>query len=64
MDLNGAHFTLGGLAAFATAIWAILRLINSIRPWFEWRRKAEIIHRVLIMHAPEDARKQIEELLK
>lgn len=55
------HFTLGGMAAFATAIWAILRVVDRVRAWLEWREKVEI-RLAALEH--EDVKAMKEELLK
>ena len=40
-DLNGLHFTIGGIFSFFGGAWAIARGVNAFRRWVDWRRCQE-----------------------
>ena len=61
MDLNGIHFTVGGLVTVAGAAYGIIRLIAAIRPWFDWRRQVDV--RLAAIENPDDVKSMRDQLL-
>ena len=61
MEVNGIHFTLGGIAFAVGLAMGVIRLVSAVRPWFSWRRKVDI--RLAALENPSNVEEMRKELL-